>query len=452
MKCVRAESISFSNGACNRLHDIREVITPNIDTRLTKFNCDLIDVPVEQAYEEIFGESLARYNEGKRPCRQISNYLEHLREKEREGKKNHQTNVRHPEYEYVGQIGNRESGLGLMWNEDTQKAYGSKEMYDKLNAIFKEYLRQFQERYSNLYITGFQIHWDEPNGTPHFHIRFIPVATGYKNGMEKQCSLTKALSQCGYKKADRRHEISIIDFCHDQKNLLEEIALKHDIKRSDMDNKSKHIPNGIYQQMMREKAQKEEEIKQELAQKRAEVKEESETLGKLQMERISTDTEVRKARKEVDDKRAEVKALEDREVLVNDNLAQIRSELKEERETLSEIKQEQIGANLKLMQMNDEIAQKETAISEQQATIEALKKEHEDIKNAPPKVEVIKQYVPTELNYKERYLEFDRSLGNIVDSIAGLEEVDIDTFKKVIDALPDEERDMYFPNIDTKKL
>ena len=389
---MRAESISFSNGACNRLHDIREVITPNIDTRLTKFNCDLIDVPVEQAYEEIFGESLARYNEGKRPCRQISNYLEHLREKEREGKKNHQTNVRHPEYEYVGQIGNRESGLGLLFDEDTQKVRGSKEMYDKLNAIFKEYLQQFQERYSSLYITGFQIHWDEPNGTPHFHIRFIPVATGYKNGMEKQCSLTKALSQCGYKKADRRHEISIIDFCHDQKNLLEEIALKHDIKRSDMDNKSKHIPNGIYQQMMREKSLKEEEIKQEmaqkeqeLAQKRAEIKEERETLGKLQSERIWTDSEVRKAKKEVDDKRAEVKALEDREVLVNDNLAQIRSELKEGRETLSEIKQEQIGANLKLMQMNDEIAQKETTISEQQTTIEALKKEHEDIKNSPPK-------------------------------------------------------------------
>lgn len=448
MKCVRAESISFSNGACNRLHDIREVITPNIDTRLTKFNCDLIDVPVEQAYEEIFGESLARYNEGKRPCRQISNYLEHLREKEKEGKKNHQTNVRHPEYEYVGQIGNRESGLGFLWDEKTQKVYGNKGIYDKLNAIFKEYLQQFQERYSNLYITGFQIHWDEPNGTPHFHIRFIPVATGYKNGMEKQCSLTKALSQCGYKKADRRHEISIIDFCYDQKNLLEEIALKHDIKRSDMDNKSKHIPNGIYQQMMREKTLKEEEIKQEMAQKeqelvqkRAEIKEERETLGKLQSERIWTDSEVRKAKKEVDDKKAEVKALEDREVIVNQTLAQIRSELKVDKETLSEIKQEQIGAKNELKNIQAEL---DTVKNDKINLLE----EYEKLKNAPPEKKYVEVQKEVELNYKEKYLEFDKSLGNVLDSIAGLDD---DTFMKVINALPDEERNMFFPGIERKR-
>ena len=346
------------------------------------YNCNLVDVPVEQAYEEIFGESLARYNEGKRPSRQISNYLEYLRKQEREGQKEGKKNVRHPEYEYVGQIGNRESGFTLKWNEYFRRAEGDMAMREKLLNIFQEFLQEFRVRYPSLYITGFQIHFDEPNGTPHFHIRFIPVAHGYKIGMDTQCSLTKALEECGFKKTDRRHEMSITDFRHACMDLIEEIALKYGIKREDMGNKNKHIPNGIYQQMMREKSQKEEEIKQDLARKQEKAN-----------------------------------------------------------ETISEINTREIGAKLKLMQTEEKVnalEKKYKAMEEAPPEIKVIEKEVEKIVEV--KKEVIVE-VPTELNYKEKYLQFNDDVSAFVKTIEKLPD---ELKNKILDELPPDQAQEYF--------
>ena len=400
---MRKESVSFSNGRCNRLHDIRKIVSKNIDSRLSKYNLNLVDEPIEKAFEKIFGESLARYNQGKKPCRQIKNYLRHIREQEQEGR-NKKKNVRHPEYEYVGQIGSRESLLGIFWNEQTRKVCGNKELYDKLNNIFKEFLQEFQIRYPSLYITGFQIHWDEPNGTPHFHIRFVPVAHNYKKGMDTQCSLTKALTECGFKVTDRRQQMSVTDFRHACMDLIEEIALKYGIERECMGNKNKHIPNGLFQQMMREK-------EQIMTQIDAEKEKEEELLVKVQKE-------VSGAKEELENVRTNI-----------NNLMLREEQLRKKYEDM-------------LLQPPKEVVIEKVVEVKKEVIVE---KEVEKIIEV--KKEVVVE-VPTELNYKEKYLEFDKSLGNVLDSIAGLDD---DTFMKVINALPDKERSMYFPNIDIKK-
>ena len=65
--------------------------------------------------------------------------------------------------------------------------------------ILEQYAKTFQERNPNLYLFNCVMHLDE--ATPHLHIDYIPVAHGYKTGMETRNSLTKALQQMGFAKA-----------------------------------------------------------------------------------------------------------------------------------------------------------------------------------------------------------------------------------------------------------
>ena len=67
--------------------------------------------------------------------------------------------------------------------------------------ILEQYAKTFQERNPNLYLFNCVMHLDE--ATPHLHIDYIPVAHGYKTGMETRNSLTKALQQMGFAQAHR---------------------------------------------------------------------------------------------------------------------------------------------------------------------------------------------------------------------------------------------------------
>ena len=59
--------------------------------------------------------------------------------------------------------------------------------------ILEQYAKTFQERNPNLYLFNCVMHLDE--ATPHLHIDYIPVAHGYKTGMETRNSLTKAVKR-----------------------------------------------------------------------------------------------------------------------------------------------------------------------------------------------------------------------------------------------------------------
>ena len=396
---MRKESVSFSNGRCNRLHDIRKIVSKNIDSRLSKYNLNLVDVPVEKAFEEIFRESIERYNRGKKPCRQIKNYLEHIREQEQEGRNKKKKNVRHPEYEYVGQIGSRESLLGIFWNEQTRKVCGNKELYDKLNNIFKEFLQEFQIRYPSLYITGFQIHWDEPNGTPHFHIRFVPVAHNYKKGMDTQCSLTKALTECGFKVTDRRQQMSVTDFRHACMDLIEEIALKYGIERECMGNKNKHIPNGLFQQMMREK-------EQIMAQIDAEREKEEELLVKVKKEVFGANEELENVRNNIS------------------NLMLQEEQLRKKYEDMLSQPPKEVVIE-KIVEV-----EKEVIVEKEVEKIVEVKKE--------VVVEVPKE---VELNYKERCEQFN---GDVKAFVEMIDKLPPEVQEIVLKELPEEQAMTYF--------
>ena len=180
--------VSMPQGKGSQLHNRREYekigkpIPDNIDVSKSSENITLVDKDIKQAYQEIFGEALEKYNaKQKRADRKIEDYCDHIK-KSKNGEKLF--------YEDVVQWGSK---------EDFQKP----EMRERAKEALVQYVNGFEERNPNLKLIGAYIHMDE--ASPHLHLDYIPVAQGYTRGLETRNSLDKAMKQMGYqrKRAER---------------------------------------------------------------------------------------------------------------------------------------------------------------------------------------------------------------------------------------------------------
>ena len=66
-------------------------------------------------------------------------------------------------------------------------------------SVLRAFYDGWKQRNPNLELIGAYYHADE-DGVPHIHIDYVPVATGYVNGMTTQSALVKALGQQGFHK------------------------------------------------------------------------------------------------------------------------------------------------------------------------------------------------------------------------------------------------------------
>ena len=71
-------------------------------------------------------------------------------------------------------------------------------------TILREFYDGWNERNPNLEVIGAYLHYTDEEGVPHVHLDYVPVATGYKNGMYKQNGLVKAYGQMGFIKEGKR--------------------------------------------------------------------------------------------------------------------------------------------------------------------------------------------------------------------------------------------------------
>lgn len=173
--------VSMPQGKGNQMHNRREYekigrpVPENIDTSKSSENVTLVDKDIREAYNEIFGEALNRYNaKQKRTDRIIENYYDHIL-KSKNGEKLF--------YEDVVQWGSKDD-------------FKSPETRERAKEALVKYVEGFEERNPNLKLIGAYIHMDE--ASPHLHLDYVPVATGYSRGLEKRNSLDKAMKQMGF--------------------------------------------------------------------------------------------------------------------------------------------------------------------------------------------------------------------------------------------------------------
>lgn len=211
---MTAKTISFPKGKGHLTHNNREFICNNVVPERTSWNRIYIQEPLKDAYEKCFGEALRDYNAAqKRKDRQKEDYL-----KEIENSGNKEKTF----YENIVQIGKKEDTPVVDKNgnltEDAKTAI----------EILEQYAKSFQERNPNLYLFNCVMHLDE--ATPHLHIDYIPVAHGYKNGMETRNSLTKAFQQMGFAKAVSRKQNETVAWQEREREYLTELCRERGIE------------------------------------------------------------------------------------------------------------------------------------------------------------------------------------------------------------------------------
>jgi len=115
-----------------------------------------------------------------------------------------------------------------------------------MKELLIEMAEEFEKDYPNFKPISSVIHMDEQ--TPHWHITFVPVATGYKTGMSERCSFTKACANMGLDKYETvnaegqkvehyNYEAFLTSLYEKQENKLESRGYKRDFKN----NKEKHL-------------------------------------------------------------------------------------------------------------------------------------------------------------------------------------------------------------------
>lgn len=198
-----SKTISFHNGSSwSRGHNLRDKRfikeQAHIDTSLSKNNVILMDELVRKAYDRIFGEAVAEYNsKQKRSDRRIDNYYNKIKNDKK----------KHIVYECIVQIGDK---------DDT----GNNAELEK--EALKRFVEDWKRRNPNLKLIGAYIHADEPDGTVHLHIDYIPVAE-CSRGMKLQNSLDKALQQQGFK-TENIHKTAQIAWQDSERRALIDIC------------------------------------------------------------------------------------------------------------------------------------------------------------------------------------------------------------------------------------
>ena len=211
---MAAKTISFPKGRGHLTHNNREFISKNVVSERTSWNRIYQMESLEDAYGNCFGEALRKYNAAqKRKDRQKENYQKEI-EQSGNGEKLF--------YENIVQIGKK---------ADTPVVDEKGELTEDAKAAIKvleQYATTFQERNPNLYLFNCVLHLDE--ATPHLHIDYIPVAHGYKKGMETRNSLTKALQEMGFAKAVSRKQNETVAWQERERAFLTELCREQGIE------------------------------------------------------------------------------------------------------------------------------------------------------------------------------------------------------------------------------
>ena len=183
---MSTKTISMCQGKGSLSHNNRDFTAKNIDSSRTADNIVFVQQELSEAYHQLFGDAVERYNaRQKRNDRKISDYFQHLFNREPSASVITGANKQKSFYEDLVQIGTKDdSGIGT---PDAEIAV----------ACLREYMESFQERNPNFYVFNAVMHLDE--ATPHLHIDYIPVGH-FDRGLDTRNAMAKALEEMGHGK------------------------------------------------------------------------------------------------------------------------------------------------------------------------------------------------------------------------------------------------------------
>lgn len=359
------KTISTHNGsAAHRGHNVRDKWAvenqDHIDPALSGNNLILHDEKPREAYRRIFGAALERFNEKQtRPERRIRDYYSHI---EKDAKK-------HPVYEMIVQVGDR--------NDTGLDAPAERE-------CLLEFYEGWKDRNPNLECIGAYLHADEKDGTVHMHIDYVPVAHGYKRGMDMQTGLVKALGEMGFQKQGK--ETAQIQWERRENEALEAICRAHGIEVEHPDRKEKHLDTKLYK-VKQELAQEQErlqELREDAELAETEAGNWQELAASYEQEADKAQQKLLEARESLSDLQGDINTLTERKTALESDIAALKTEkdemareMPELRTKLREAKETLVLADKAIKKKMDDGAAQFGSMSVMQQRIAEARKEAE---------------------------------------------------------------------------
>lgn len=229
-------SVHWNKGTIARAHNERDEELCKHESHIDLYNehgnsthevwmrTDLTD-----AYEDIFGDAIASYNgKQKRADRQLSveSYMQSIvddtRGKRQTKKENGKAVVdedarqgKQLSYEFTIKVGNTErkkDANGRVMYDSSGHHIRTQELPREITRrAQKRYVETFQDANPNLRLINADYHADEgfynrkgvwEYSTDHTHLEIVPVANGFKRGLDTQNSMNKAMAQMGFDTPD----------------------------------------------------------------------------------------------------------------------------------------------------------------------------------------------------------------------------------------------------------
>ena len=210
---MASRKISHARGRGSLNHNNRNHVYKNVDPTKTENNIYYAKESLDEAYHKCFGQALENYNvKQKRADRKIEDYYAHLFGNANKDTVATSSNREKSFYEIVVGIGDKNN-----------TAVGSAEG-ELSTKILDEYAKGFSERNPNFYVFNSVLHLDEK--TPHLHIDYVPVADGYKNGLETRNSQSVALQKMGFGKEKN----SINEWRKQERQVLRELCQQYGLE------------------------------------------------------------------------------------------------------------------------------------------------------------------------------------------------------------------------------
>lgn len=268
-----SQTVSMSVGRVAILHDIRKEISANVDQTLITRNEIFIDKLKKYNYDlkaftnDKFQKFIDEYNskQSRPERRKTRSYVEMIEEENKKlinkaednKKKGIKSSVRKPTqlaHEYVLQIGNKDTNSTLTADVEKNKQY------------CREVLEEIEKKYPHVEVLLATYHADEPQGTPHMHILVQFTGEGYKQGLNKQISISKALEQDGFERSNNRGDYAINRWVEDVKDNIMTPKLEriYGEEREILNDKRSHEDIRFFRKKAKEEAEALSKIKIEV--------------------------------------------------------------------------------------------------------------------------------------------------------------------------------------------
>lgn len=233
--------------------------------KLKKYNYDLKDFTNDK-FQKFIDEYNSKQSRPER--RKTRSYVEMIEEENKKlinkaednKKKGIKASVRKPiqlAHEYVLQIGNKDTNSTLTADVEKNKQY------------CREVLEEIEKKYPHVEVLLATYHADEPQGTPHMHILVQFTGEGYKQGLNKQISISKALELDGFERSNNRGDYAINRWVEDVKDNIMTSKLEwiYGEQREILNDKRSHEDIRFFRKKAKEEAEALSKIKIEVEKK-----------------------------------------------------------------------------------------------------------------------------------------------------------------------------------------